>query len=190
MLPGLPFLYTYSVIKRICQSKNDANPMLMTAIACNVVNLICGYLFVQRYGWRGAALARSIGNAVEVPIILGCMLWKGWRSESSSPPNGKRILRESGYSSIGGDVTEEWGTQQYLEIGGCSKSSFAKDSRLGVDEECQKETDAEFLRHVYAGFVAWEEALSAKAIMDFMRLGIPGMLQVMFEWYVFLHLHH
>lgn len=70
-----------------------------------------------------------------------------------------------------------------------SQSSVAKESRVAVDAECQTETDAEFLRHVYSGFVAWKEALSTKAIVDFMRLGIPGMLQVMFEWYVFLDLH-
>lgn len=207
MLPGLPFIYIYSVIKRICQSKNDAHPMLMAAVACNVANLICGWYFVRRYGWMGAALARSVGNAVEVPTILGCMVWKGWRSatatgssslampSSSSLPRRKllpaansKIMTsyESGCSSssCSGDVPDdEWGTQQYLEFGGCRKFSFTKGSMV-MDAECRKETDAEFLRHVYDGFVSWEEALSVKAIGDFMRLGIPGMLQVMFEWYV------
>ena len=205
MLPGLPFLYIYNVIKRICQSKNDAHPMLMAAVACNVANLICGWYFVQRYGWMGAALARSIGNAVEVPTILCFMLWKGWRSTaatgsslamSSSSSSRKRrtlppandckmSLCDSGCSSSGGD-TDEWGTQQYLEIGGCRKFSFTKGSMV-MDAECRKESDAEFLRHVYDGFVAWEEALSAKALSSFMRLGIPGMLQVMFEWYVLIY---
>ena len=200
MLPGLPFLYIYNVIKRICQSKNDAHPMLMAAVACNVANLIFGWYFVRRYGWMGAALARSIGNAVEVPTILGCMLWKGWRSatttttttttvgslplSSSISTNNKRRRVESGCGGNvvgGGDTSDEWGTQQYLEIGGCRKFSFTKGSMV-MDAECRKETDAEFLRHVYDGFVAWEEALSVKAIGNFMRLGIPGMLQVMFEW--------
>ena len=198
MLPGLPFLYIYNVIKRICQSKNDAHPMLLAAVACNVANLICGWYFVQRYGWMGAALARSIGNAVEVPTILCCMLWKGRRSATATGPSSSRrkrtlpaandckmILCDSGCSSSGGD-TDEWGTQQYLEIGGCRKFSFTKGSMV-MDAECQKESDAEFLRHVYDGFVSWEEALSVKALGNFLRLGIPGMLQVMFEWYVAMY---
>lgn len=148
----------------------------------------------------GAALARSFGNAVEVPTILGCMVWKGWRSAATGSSmtmpsssssrkklfpaaNSKMTSHECGCSSTSGDVPDEWGTQQYLEIGGCRKFSFTKGSMV-MDAECRKETDAEFLRHVYDGFISWEDALSPKAIGDFMRLGIPGMLQVMFEWYV------
>ena len=49
------------------------------------------------------------------------------------------------------------------------------------DEEGSDEDDKEFLCHILEGFVL-SEALSAKALIEFLALGFPGMLQMMFEW--------
>ncbi len=161
----------------------------MAAVACNVANLIAGYYFIRKtsYGWFGAAIARSIGNAVAVPTILICMFWKGWRSAESSSTyfsvTNRKKIRVYGSSSVD-DANDDWGTQQYLEIGGCRKFSFTKGDEVMNIRSRTRETEAEFLLHVYEGFVSWNEALSANAIVDFLRLGLPGMLQVMFEWYV------
>jgi hypothetical protein len=51
------------------------------------------------------------------------------------------------------------------------------------DQNGSKEDDSDFLRGMWKGFVV-SEALSGKAITEFLQLGIPGMLQLMFEWCV------
>jgi hypothetical protein len=68
---------------------------------------------------------------------------------------------------------DEWKTQRYLEVD--------VGNRADNGYECEKD-DSEFLRHIWEGFVV-SEALSYSAIMEFLRIGIPGMLQVMFEWW-------
>ncbi|KAL9185009.1 hypothetical protein ACHAXT_002786 [Thalassiosira profunda] len=55
-------------------------------------------------------------------------------------------------------------------------------SSCGYDE--MVENHADFLRHLWEGFVV-REALSASAFIEFLSLGIPGMLQVLFEWIAF-----
>jgi hypothetical protein len=60
------------------------------------------------------------------------------------------------------------------------------DSSAGdeVEFDSQGHSEAENLLHyMWKGLVVGE-ALSAKAIIKFLQLGIPGMLQVMFEWCV------
>jgi MATE family multidrug resistance protein len=45
-------------------------------------------------------------------------------------------------------------------------------------------TDREFLSHVWLGFNA-KEAITKRAIAKFLKLGVPGMLQLVFEWGAF-----
>jgi len=45
-------------------------------------------------------------------------------------------------------------------------------------------TDREFLSHVWAGFQV-KEAITKQAISKFLNLGVPGMLQLVFEWGAF-----
>ena len=45
-------------------------------------------------------------------------------------------------------------------------------------------TDREFLSHVWAGFQV-KEAITKQAISKFLNIGVPGMLQLVFEWGAF-----
>ena len=61
---------------------------------------------------------------------------------------------------------DKWKTLRYLE----------------VDDTDSEKDDSEFLQHIWEGFVV-SETLSSNAIMEFLQIGVPGMLQVMFEWW-------
>jgi hypothetical protein len=167
LLPGLPFVYAYELIRKVSQSRNEAMPMLISSIVCNVVVVCLGYYLVHytTMGWYGAAVARSVGNAVLVPVIILGMVM-GWggagmnatqQIEHLDPERLELIAKrtESNQSSSIGEITD--------------------------DEEGSDEDDKEFLCHILEGFVL-SEALSAKALIEFLALGFPGMLQMMFEW--------
>ena len=156
LLPGVLFINIYKLIQKVSQSRNEARPMLITAVVYNVVNLGLGYYLVHwtAWGWIGAAVARTFANFVTVPTVLMCM------AIGSDDP-GER----GNYTDLLKNV-DEWKTQRYLE----------------VDDNDSETDDSEFLRHIWEGFIL-SEALSSIAIMEFLRIGFPGMLQVMFEWW-------
>ncbi|KAL3784693.1 hypothetical protein ACHAW5_002871 [Stephanodiscus triporus] len=122
MLPGLPFLYAYELLRKLSQARNETVPMIVSAVVCLLVNVGSGYYMVSytRLGWIGAALARTLGTMTMVPTVF-------------------------------------------------------------VGMYC---TDREFLAHVWSGFRV-KEAITKKAITKFLSLGIPGALQLMFEWIAF-----
>ncbi|KAL7532869.1 hypothetical protein ACHAXR_004903 [Thalassiosira sp. AJA248-18] len=164
MLLGVPFLYIYEVIRKVFQSRNDAIPLVIAAFVCNMVNIGVGYYLVHctNWGWIGAAVARSIGNVVMVPAILIGMAMGSNGGESS----------KEGRSSDIPQGADEWSTQHYLETDN------------GVDEDESTENESGFLHHLWEGFVI-SDALNAKALIEFLSLGFPGMLQLMFEWCAF-----
>ena len=122
MLPGLPFLYAYELLRKLSQARNETTPMILSAVMSVIVNVVVGYYLVNytHWGWLGAALARTLGYMVLLPTLF-----------------------------------------------------------LGMYH-----TDREFLSHVWDGF-RLKEATKKRAISKFLHLGIPGMLQVMFEWAAF-----
>lgn len=71
MLPGIPFLYLYELLKKILQAQNIANPMLVVAILSNIVNVAVGYqlVYYSDYGYLGAAIARTVSN-ISFPLLL------------------------------------------------------------------------------------------------------------------------
>ena len=168
MLPGVPFLYLYELIRKVGQSRNEVMPMLVSAIVSNLVNGIVGYYLVHDtdWGWEGAAIARSVGNVVTVPTVILCMM----REERKD---------ESGKDQMEVD-DDEWGIQRYLEVDNDNRTT--EHGMNGNDIHKENETK-EFLKHLVNGFVI-SEGLSVQAIVEFLTLGFPGMLQVMFEWYV------
>ena len=144
-------------------------PMLISTVVCNVVNVALGYYLVHYtgWGWMGAAVARSAGNIALVPtVLMGVVMGMGGADESDGHTN----LPNNGHG---------WDTQQYLEVDNDSRTK-----RYGDDEEEKNEDDSKFLHHIWKGFVI-SEAWSTKAIIEFLSIGIPGMLQVMFEWCAF-----
>ena len=75
LLSGVLFINIYKLIQKVSQSRNEARPMLMTAMVYNVVNLGLGYYLVywMTWGWIGAAVALTVANFATVPTVLLCM---------------------------------------------------------------------------------------------------------------------
>ena len=168
LLPGVLFINIYKLIQKVSQSRNEARPMLITAVVYNAVNLGLGYYLVHwtTWGWMGAAAARTIANFVTVPTVLLCMaIGSGGSDDSGESEDSANLSRN----------VDEWKTQRYLEV----EVDVGNQADNGY--ECEK-NDSEFLRHIWEGFIV-SEALSSSAIMEFLRIGVPGMLQVMFEWW-------
>ena len=71
MLPGVPFVYLYELMKKVLQAKNIACPQVTTAIISNIVNLVIGYYLIHHtsLGWLGAAVARTFCNMC-LPLFL------------------------------------------------------------------------------------------------------------------------
>jgi Na+-driven multidrug efflux pump len=167
LLPGVLFINIYKLIQKVSQSRNEARPMLITAMVYNTVNLGLGYYLVNwtTWGWMGAAVARTVANFATVPTVLLCMaIGSGGSEDSGESEDSAGLLRN----------VDEWKTQRYLEV--------AIGNQVDNGYESEKD-DSEFLRHFWEGFVV-SEALTSSAIMEFLRIGVPGMLQVMFEWWV------
>lgn len=129
-------------------------PMLISSVVSNVVNGVLGYYLVHctEYGWIGAAVARSVGNVVLVPCVIVGMGFG---------------LGEKKRTGDGGD---------YETIVQVDEEGLRED-----DGEIENKNSQEFLHHLWEGFVI-KDALSFKAIIEFLDLGIPGALQIMFEW--------
>ena len=167
LLPGLPFVYAYELIRKVSQARNEAMPMLISSIVCNVVNLGLGYYLVHftKWGWMGAALARAVGNAVMVPVILTSMIMGLGGNRSICVKRKENVVNSEKITFLNG-VMSDLGP-------GCGKEEEGGDG--------EEKDDVDFLWRIWEGFVI-SEALNLNAIIEFLDLGIPGMLQVMFEW--------
>lgn len=118
LLPGVPFIYLYDLLKRVLQAQNIASPMVYVNIFSNIIYLIVGYYlcFHTSLGFLGAAVSRTILN-ITCPIIL------------------------VPYMIVSGLMTPIWTGFEY--------------------------------RKAFEG------------VHEFLVLGIPGMLQLCFEWWAF-----
>ena len=195
LLPGTLFLNIYKLIQKVSQARNESRPMLITAIVTNVVNLCLGYYLVHstRYGWLGAAIARSVANFVTVPTVLFCM------TIGLGGKRGGGVGRDdtSLTTSTDGDGGDSFlpltirrasfdhratpREEMNVVVANVDYNSLSNNNKNDIEEE---KDDVEFLHHIWEGFVP-REALSPTAIIEFLRIGIPGMLQVMFEWIAF-----
>jgi len=146
MLPSVPFVYAYEILRKISQARNEATPMVVSAIVSNIVNVGLGYYLVNctMWGWLGAAVARSVGAILMLPALILSMI--------------------------------------YCERGEAMKVS--NDDDVGKNNANQEGMDGQFFHHLWEGFQP-SQALTIKAIVKFLDLGIPGMLQLMFEWVAF-----
>lgn len=153
LIPGIPFSFVYELIRKVSQSRNEASPMLISSIVCNIVTISVGYYLVHHsaWGWLGAAIARSVGEVALVPAIVIAMIM-GFGEETSDA----MIIEDT----------------EKMEL-----VSSTKRSGSGLDSV----DDGEFLRQIVDGFVV-ADATHPAAIMEFLSLGFPGMLQLMFEW--------
>jgi MATE family multidrug resistance protein len=71
MLPGLPFLYVYELVRKPSQANHQTLPMICAAIVGLLVTCSTGYYMVNytSLGWVGAALARTLGYIATVPTV-------------------------------------------------------------------------------------------------------------------------
>jgi MATE family multidrug resistance protein len=147
MLPSVPFVYAYEILRKISQARNEATPMMVSAIVSNIVNIGLGYYLVNctAWGWLGAAVAKSVGSFVMLPTLILSMM--------------------------------------YCERGEAMKASNNDDEEKNNTNE-EEVMDGQLFHHLWEGFQP-SQALTFKAIVKFLDLGLPGMLQLMFEWVAF-----
>jgi len=79
MLPGIPFIFGYELLKKVLQAQNVATPMLYVAILANFINTGLGYYLVYHttWGWIGAAIARTICNISYLLLLLPYTIHSG-----------------------------------------------------------------------------------------------------------------
>ncbi len=87
LLPGVPFIYGYEILRKILQAKNDASPLVISALVNNVVNVCAGFYLVHytEWGWLGAAVAKTLGNVSLIPTLLLTLRVRS-RSENDKNP--------------------------------------------------------------------------------------------------------
>lgn len=147
MLPSIPFVYAYEMLRKISQARNEATPMIISAIVSNIVNVGLGYYLVNctEWGWLGAGIARTVGAILMLPALIVSMVYCEMTSISNNDND---------------DTTTTTTTKK------------------------EEGMDGKLFHHLWEGFQP-SQALSYKAIVKFLDLGLPGMLQVMFEWIAF-----
>ena len=75
LLPGVPFLFFYELLRRVLQAQNIATPMFVVSILANVFNIASGYYLIHysELGWLGATFARTATN-VSFLVLLSVYL--------------------------------------------------------------------------------------------------------------------
>ncbi|KAL4140766.1 hypothetical protein PRNP1_015046 [Phytophthora ramorum] len=94
LLPGIPAMYVYEMLKKVMQAQNVVLPMVYIAVISNLVNLLLGvYLtFYTPLGFDGAAIARLLSELV-LPLCLipyfmsnphiPAEWWPGWQTKEA-----------------------------------------------------------------------------------------------------------
>ena len=87
LIPGIPSLFFYELVRKILQAQNVAYPMLAVAVAANLINCGLGYYLVLMAAgpaperWLGAAVARNACN-VSFSVLLIAYLYASGRLEA------------------------------------------------------------------------------------------------------------
>jgi MATE family multidrug resistance protein len=78
MLPGLPFLFLYELVRKVMQSQNIVKPLVAIAVIGNLVNVAAGYGFAYHtsLGFNGIAVARSLGIITLAALLVPYFLWR------------------------------------------------------------------------------------------------------------------
>jgi len=79
LIPGIPFIYIFELMKKILQAKNIMYPMLTSAIYSNIIHCILAYILVYHtsMGWLGAACARTLVEVLFPLFLLPSFLEHG-----------------------------------------------------------------------------------------------------------------
>ncbi|GMF21572.1 unnamed protein product [Phytophthora lilii] len=95
LLPGIPFMFVYEMLKKVMQAQNVVMPMVYIALISNLVNLVLGvYLtFYTPLGFDGAAIARLLSEVVLPLCLIPYYLrnphipaewWPGWQVKEAT----------------------------------------------------------------------------------------------------------
>lgn len=185
LLPGVPFLYCQEIIATVYESRNNALPVLISVVGYNIISTVLGYYLVcvkcEYYGWLGAALARTIADILTLPlIIIAAILYPGSDASSSSSCS-SNCSSEDELDPLGYLDTDRY----VVDINSHNSNNNNEDDNnddYGINRN--RKDDFKFLHEIWKGFVI-QDAIQPKAMIEFLTLGIPGMLQVMFEWVAF-----
>jgi Na+-driven multidrug efflux pump len=152
LIPGIPFSFVYELIRKVSQSRNEAMPMLFSSVICNVVTTSVGYYLVHWTTW-------------------------GWLGAAIARSAGEVIL----VPSILMAMIMGWGEEEGNSSG--TKNVDERTVLMSSDSNLDSvdENDREFLQQLMDGLVV-SDALHPSAVIEFLTLGLPGMLQLMFEW--------
>lgn len=94
LLPGIPFMYLYEMLKKVMQAQNVVMPMVYIAVLSNIVNIVLGvYLvFYTSMGFDGAAIARLVSEIILPLCLIPYYLknphipaewWPGWQPKEA-----------------------------------------------------------------------------------------------------------
>ncbi|ETI35518.1 hypothetical protein F443_18152 [Phytophthora nicotianae P1569] len=78
MLPGLPFLFLYELVRKVMQCQNVVKPLVVIAVIGNLGNLGAGYglAYHTSMGFIGIAVARSLGNITLTLLLVPYFMWR------------------------------------------------------------------------------------------------------------------
>ncbi|KAG7376325.1 hypothetical protein PHYPSEUDO_013729 [Phytophthora pseudosyringae] len=78
MLPGIPFLYVYELTRKALQAQNILTPLVVIAVAGNVVSIVVGYALAYHtsVGFIGIAIGKSVGNMVLPLLLVPYFMWR------------------------------------------------------------------------------------------------------------------
>ncbi|KAL4167409.1 hypothetical protein KRP22_012895 [Phytophthora ramorum] len=78
MLPGLPFLFLYELVRKVMQTQNIVKPLVVIAGIGNIVNFVAGYALAYHtsLGFNGIAVGRTLGNVTLPLLLVPYFLWK------------------------------------------------------------------------------------------------------------------
>eukprot|EP00566_Odontella_aurita_P009144 CAMPEP_0113527724 /NCGR_PEP_ID=MMETSP0015_2-20120614/1452_1 /TAXON_ID=2838 /ORGANISM="Odontella" /LENGTH=516 /DNA_ID=CAMNT_0000426185 /DNA_START=130 /DNA_END=1677 /DNA_ORIENTATION=- /assembly_acc=CAM_ASM_000160 len=79
LLPGIPFLFLYELLRKVLQAQNISAPMFFVAAAANCIHIGLGYFLVYHtsMGWIGASVARSACNISFFSLLLPYVITSG-----------------------------------------------------------------------------------------------------------------
>ncbi|KAE9002756.1 hypothetical protein PF005_g24380 [Phytophthora fragariae] len=94
LLPGIPGMYVYEMLKKVMQAQNVVLPMVYIAVISNLVNLGLGVFltFYTPLGFDGAAIARLLSELVLPLCLIPYYLrnphipaewWPGWQPKEA-----------------------------------------------------------------------------------------------------------
>ncbi|KAG7397188.1 hypothetical protein PHYBOEH_001127 [Phytophthora boehmeriae] len=81
MLPGLPFLFLYELVRKVLSAQNILKPLVIIAVIANLVNLAAGYglAYHTSVGFNGIAIARTLGNITLALLLVPYFWWSPGR---------------------------------------------------------------------------------------------------------------